>query len=261
MENVNEILNNYYSNYDEDARLTKDRSHHIEFITTVNYIDKYLKSGDRILEVGAGTGRYSLYYASKGYKVNSIELIDSNIDIFKTKIKDDMDINVEQGNALDLSRFEDNTFDVTLVLGPLYHLFTKVDKEKAISEAIRVTKKGGIIYFAHITNDAVIVSYGLRKGNLLKIPELVDENYKVKDIPEEIFSANLVDEFNCLMEKFDVKFLHNVATDGISNHLAEYVNKLTDEEYDIWVKYHLSTAERKDLLGHSSHILYICTKN
>ena len=83
----------------------------------------------------------------------------------------------------------------------------------------------------------------------------------IKYIPEEIFSANLVDEFNCLMEKFDVKFLHNVATDGISNHLAEYVNKLTDEEYDIWVKYHLSTAERKDLLGHSSHILYICTKN
>ena len=213
------------------------------------------------MEIGAGTGRYSLYYASKGYKVNSIELIDSNIEVFKTKIKDDMDISLEQGNALDLSRFEDDTFDVTLLLGPLYHLFTEEDKEKAISEAIRVTKKGGIVYLAYITNDAVILSYGLRKGNLLRIPELVDENYKVKDIPEEIFSVNLVDEFNSLMEKYDVTFMHNVATDGISNHLAEYVNKLTDEEYDIWVNYHLKTAERKDLLGHSSHILYICKKN
>ena len=104
-----------------------------------------------------------------------------------------MNIKVEQGNALDLSRFDDNTFDCTLVLGPLYHLFSKEDKEKAINEALRVTKKGGIVYLAYITNDAVLLSYGLRKGNLLRIPELVEENYKVKDIPEEIFSVNLVD--------------------------------------------------------------------
>lgn len=260
MENVNEILNKYYSEYDEETRLVKDRSHHVEFITTIEYVDRYLKENDRILEVGAGTGRYSLYYASKGYKVDSVELIQSNIDVFKTKIKDDMDINVIKGNALDLSMYEDETFDVTLVLGPLYHLFTKENKEKAISEALRVTKKGGMIFLAYITNDAVILSYGLRKGNLLRIPELVDENYKVKDIPEEIFSVNLVDEFDGMMNGFSVEHLHNVATDGISAQMAEYVNKLSDEEYDIWVKYHLKTAERKDLLGYSNHILYIARK-
>ena len=260
MENVNEILNKYYSEYDEETRLVKDRSHHVEFITTIEYVDRYLKENDRILEVGAGTGRYSLYYASKGYKVDSVELIQSNIDVFKTKIKDDMDINVIQGNALDLSMYEDETFNVTLVLGPLYHLFTKENKEKAISEALRVTKKGGIIFLAYITNDAVILSYGLRKGNLLRIPELVDENYKVKDIPEEIFSVNFVDEFDEMMNDFSVEHLHNVATDGISAQLAEYVNKLSEEEYDIWVKYHLKTAERKDLLGYSNHILYIARK-
>lgn len=260
MENVNEILNKYYSEYDEEARLVKDRSHHVEFITTIEYVDRYLKENDRILEVGAGTGRYSLYYASKGYKVDSVELIQSNIDVFKTKIKDDMDINVIKGNALDLSMYEDETYDVTLVLGPLYHLFTKEDKQKAISEALRVTKKGGMIFLAYITNDAVILSYGLRKGNLLRIPELVDENYKVKDIPEEIFSVNLVDEFDEMMKDFSVEHLHNVATDGISAQLAEYVNKLSEEEYDIWVKYHLKTAERKELLGYSNHILYIARK-
>ena len=82
MENVNEILNKYYSEYDEETRLVKDRSHHVEFITTIEYIDRYLKENERILEVGAGTGRYSLYYASKGYKVDSVELIQSNIDVF-----------------------------------------------------------------------------------------------------------------------------------------------------------------------------------
>lgn len=260
MEKVHDILNNYYSNYDEDVRLIKDRAHHVEFITTTTYIDKYLKTGDRILEVGAGTGRYSRFYASKGYKVDAIELIDSNIERFKEKITDDMDVSVSQGNALDLSRYEDNTFDVTLVLGPLYHLFTKEDREKAISEAIRVTKKGGIIHLAYITNDAVILSYGLRKGNLMRIPEIADENFKVKDIPEEIFAVSLIDEFEDTMKNFDVEKIHTVATDGITNHLAEYVNKLSDEEYNIWVNYHLKTAERKDLMGHSSHILFICRK-
>ena len=254
-------LEEYYNKFNEEKRLNS-RHGQVEFITSMKYIHDYLDSEktSKILDIGAGTGRYSLYYASKGYKVNSIELIDSNIEVFKTKIKDDMDISLEQGNALDLSRFEDDTFDVTLLLGPLYHLFTEEDKEKAISEAIRVTKKGGIVYLAYITNDAVILSYGLRKGNLLRIPELVDENYKVKDIPEEIFSVNLVDEFDEMMNSFSIEHLHNVATDGISAQLAEYVNKLSDEEYDIWVKYHLKTAERKDLLGYSNHILYIARK-
>ena len=63
----------------EDERLTKDKMHKIEFITTTNYIEKYLKPGDRILEIGAGTGAYSLYYANKGYKVDAIELSKSNV--------------------------------------------------------------------------------------------------------------------------------------------------------------------------------------
>ena len=46
--------------FDEDARLIKDKKHSVEFIVTKNYIDKYLKIGDKILEIGAGTGRYSL---------------------------------------------------------------------------------------------------------------------------------------------------------------------------------------------------------
>ena len=66
----------YKQTYDEDERLTKDKTHKIEFITTTTYIDKYLKKGDKILEVGAGTGAYSLYYARLGYEVESIELIE-----------------------------------------------------------------------------------------------------------------------------------------------------------------------------------------
>ena len=78
MDNVQSILNNYYNEYDEDGRLEKDKAHSIEFITTTKYIEQYLNEGDKILEIGAGTGRYTLYYAKKGFDVSAVELIDSH---------------------------------------------------------------------------------------------------------------------------------------------------------------------------------------
>ena len=84
---LNEILNNFYQNYcDEDTRL--DPKHRqLEFFTTDRYVQKYLKPGCRIIEIGAGTGKYSLYYAKQGYQVNSIEYVKHNLDVLKSKSK------------------------------------------------------------------------------------------------------------------------------------------------------------------------------
>lgn len=116
MSKVEEILENYYNQGKEKDRLIKDKAHMVEFLTTTRYIDKYLKKEDRILDIGAGTGIYSLYYAKKGYKIDAIELTNSNIEEFKKNIKKEMDIKLDKGNALDLSRYKDNTFDITLLL-------------------------------------------------------------------------------------------------------------------------------------------------
>ena len=144
MEKVDKILKTYYNHYEEENRFKKSNHNRLEFITTTKYIEKYLKKKDKILEVGAGTGAYSLYYAKQGYDVTAVELVEENIEKLKQGITEEMDIKVHQGNAVNLSMFADETFDITLVLGPMYHLFTKEEQEKAISEAIRVTKKGGL---------------------------------------------------------------------------------------------------------------------
>ena len=174
MNDVEEILNNYYNNYDEDSRLIRDKAHRIEYITTTKYIEKYLKKGDRILEIGAGTGRYSINYASKGYKVDAVELVNKNLEILKSKITKDMDITAIKGNAINLSMYKENTFDITLVLGPLYHLYDDIDINKALEEAIRVTRPKGKIFIAYITDDSVILSYGIRKGNLKRLKDICD---------------------------------------------------------------------------------------
>ena len=266
MEKTEKILNELYEQGVEEDRLTKDKSHMVEFLTTTRYVDSYLNEGDKILEIGPGTGIYSLHYASKGYDVSAIELIQYNLDVFKSRIEEGMKIDARRGNALDLSIYEDNSFDITLLLGPIYHLFTKEEKQKAISEALRVTKKGGKIFIAYITNDAVMVDYGLRKGNLLKIKAdkekgLVNENYKFSDVPEEVFSVMYIDDMNELMKKFDCKHLNTVAANGLSLLMRDYVNELSDEEFEVWVDFHLSNCERRELQGYSTHILHICQKN
>ena len=260
MNDVEKIINDYYNNYDEDSRLIKDKAHRIEYITTTKYIEKYLKKGDRILEIGAGTGRYSINYASKGYKVDAVELVNKNLEILKGKITEEMDISAIQGNAMDLSMYKENTFDITLVLGPLYHLYDDTDINKALEEAIRVTKSKGKIFIAYLTDDSVILSYGVRKGNLKRLKDMCDENWNIPKIKKEIFATYKIENFNKMIQEFNIKQLETIAVDGIAPNIHEYINNLNEEEFEIYLDYHLKNCKRKDLMGYSSHILEIVEK-
>ena len=171
-----------------------------------------------------------------------------------------MKINAIQGNAVDLNSLKDDIFDITLVLGPLYHLYDELDIDKAIKEAIHVTKSGGKIFIAYLTNDSVIYSYGVRKGNLKRLKEICDDNWNMPKLKEEIFATFKVDDFSKLMKKYEVKELETVATDGFAPNMADYINKMTDEEFEIFLDYHLKNCKRKDLMGYSSHILEIVEK-
>lgn len=257
----NDYLNNYYSNYNEEGRLLS-RHGSVEFLTTTNYIDRYLKPGMKILEVGAATGRYSLHYAAKGYEVEAVELIDHNIECFKGNITSDMKVSIRQGNACDLSFYQDNSFDITLILGPLYHLYTLEDKKKAVAEAVRVTKPGGIIFAAFIMNDGVILSWGLSAGNLAKgIKEgIVTDQFHCVGTPEMLFEMSTVSEIKELMGNFELDSLHIAASDGMTNHFREAIDNAEEELFEAWLNYHFYTCEREDLIGFSNHSLYVGRK-
>jgi len=254
-------LNEYYSNYDEEGRLLSKHGL-VEFLTTTRYIDKYLKTGMKIFEVGAGTGRYSLHYAKKGFYVESVELIQHNIELFRDKITADMNVQLNQGNACDLSMFDDNQFDVTLLLGPLYHMYNLEDKKKAVLEALRVTKPGGIVYIAFIMNDAVVLDWGLVSGNLARgIKDgLITDDFHCVGKPELLFEMSTVKEINALMDGFPITKLHMVASDGMTNHFRESIDESDNELFNAWLQYHFYTCEREDLIGFSHHVLYIGKK-
>lgn len=255
-------LTEYYNNYDEDGRLTSKHGQ-VEFLTTMKYINKFLQKGMRVLEVGAGTGRYSLTIAEKGFQVAAIELIQHNVDILKSKVTEKCTIDIRKGNATDLSCYNDETFDITLVLGPLYHLFSENDKKQAISEAIRVTKKGGVIFVAYCMNDATIINWGFQKGNILEGIQsgIVDRNtFKCLSNPSLLFEMYRKEEIDKLMAGYDVERLHFVATDLVTNHMRSTIDEMDEEMFQTYMNYHFSICERPDLIGITHHSLDIFRK-
>lgn len=252
------IVSEYYDEWAEELRMTRDRGRNIEFLTTMNYIKRYLKAGDKILELGCGTGVYSLNLAKEGYDITAVDISQKNLDILKSKITDGMSIEVNKMNATDLSCIPDNFYNVTLALGPLYHLFDKEDIDKVITEAKRVTKKEGFIFIAFLTKDYITIR------NCQEIFDVsvrhLNNKYKFVNSLEEIFYYFYIDEFEQLMKKHELSKLHLLTTDGISRFINAEINNLSDNGYDKYLHYIINNCERRELMGFSPHLLYI-TRN
>ena len=257
-----QALTQFYSNYDEDGRL---RSKHgqVEFLTTLRYIEKYLKPGMRILEIGAATGRYSQTFARQGYRVDAVELVQHNIDIFNQNTTPGENVTVRQGNAKDLSFFADDTYDITLLLGPMYHLFTVEEQHLALQEAVRVTKKGGILFVAYCGNDATMVQYCFGRGMLKeeKYQKLVDPvTFKAASDPAELFELYRREDIDGLIRELPVMRLHYVGTDMATNYMRDTIDSMDDDFFALYLRYHFSICERSDMVGTSHHILDVLRK-
>lgn len=255
-------LTEYYSGYDEDGRLLS-RHGRVEFLTTMRYIEKYLKPGMRILEIGAATGRYSHTLARMGYRVDAVELIQHNIDLFIANTQPGEQVTVRQGNAKDLAFIEDDTYDMTLLLGPMYHLFTVEEQRQALSEALRVTKPGGILMAAYCGNDATMVQYCFGRGMLKeqRYRDLVDfETFKASSDPAELFELYRKEDIDALMENFPAQRLHYVGTDMATNYMRSAIDEMEDDFFALYLKYHFTICERSDMVGTSHHILDIQRK-
>ena len=261
---TNPYLTDFYSHYDEDERLAS-RHGSVEFLTTMRYIEKYIRPQDRVLEIGAGTGRYSHALARRGYAVDAVELVEHNIDVFRRKISPDETISIAQGNALDLSAFPDRKYDITLLLGPLYHLYSKEDKSQALREAFRVTKPGGVLFAAHVISDGCLLDEGFHRANInvaeyVKKGLLDSKTFAASSGPEDLFELVRKEDIDALMADFPVTRIHYVASDGCALFMREAVDAMDDNTFEWYLKYHFATCEREDLLGVTSHALDIFRK-
>lgn len=254
---LNNIIN-FYNNYNEEKRLTR-KSHMPEYLLTMKYIEKYLSSGAKILEIGAGTGRYSIALADMGYDITSVELVPHNIEIMKRKVKSNHKIHIYEGNACDLSFLDSNAFDIVLLLGPMYHLFDIGEKHKAISEAVRLAKEGGVIFASYCNNDTCIYKFFARKTIITQMKKgFVTADFRAR--PKNVFELYRKSDIDNLMKGYDVERLHFVGVDMLSYVFDNRFDRLNNKEFKLYIDYLETICEREDLVGFSIHMLDIFKK-
>ena len=169
-----------------------------------------------------------------------------------------------QGNAKNLEMLEDNTYDITLLLGPMYHLFTVEEQKQALSEAIRVTKKGGVIFAAYCMIDASVLCYGFARGELQSL--IRDNRIDLTDftqIPHELDFFHLCrrEEIDALRSGLGVTQLHFAAAEGYAKHMEAALSEMDGQTYELFLRYHLATCERPDMVGISHHTIDIFRKD
>ncbi|OOM10688.1 class I SAM-dependent methyltransferase [Clostridium saccharobutylicum] len=253
-------LEKYYNKFCEDKRLTR-RHGQVEYITSMKYIHDYLENNEnaKILDVGAGTGRYSVQLANEGYDVTAVELVKHNLGVLKSK---GSAVKAYQGTALDLSRFSDNTFDMTLVFGPMYHLYKFEDKVQAMQEAKRVTKIGGIILVAYCMNEYSVLTYGFKENNIrasIDNGKLTDDFHVISEA-EDLYDYVRIEDINKLNDEAKMQRIKLIAADGPANYMRPILNAMDEETFKTFIDYHFSTCERQELLGASAHTLDILRK-
>ncbi|MBE7075300.1 MAG: methyltransferase domain-containing protein [Clostridiales bacterium] len=254
---MNEI-EKYYNKFNEDKRLIT-RHGQIEFSITMQKIQEFLKQDDKIIDIGAGTGRYSIALHDAGYNVTAVELVKKNLSMLQQK---NNNIKAFQGNALNLKKFNDESFDITLLLGPMYHLFTKEDKIRALNEAKRITKKGGYIFVAYLLTDYAILRHGIMDNNLRQSinNNKLDNNYNILSTEKDLYSYVRLPEIDEYNQEANIKRVKIFSPDGATDYIRPYINKLSEEDFNWFITYQLSNCERVDLLGASSHVVDVLKK-
>ena len=271
------IVKGFYSETEEDTRLQRSRHGQLEYATTMEYIHRFVKPGERVLELGAGTGRYSVALAKEGFDVTAVELVEENLEVLRRNAEGLLKktpgglaetagtpsghLRALQGDATDLGALPDETFDMTLSLGPMYHLYDPDDVRRAIREAIRVTKKGGVIIFAFLSVYAILFDNYLKETLHDGMEENFDEQYRTRHFAEQLFTGYDIVEFEELFRNEPVGHLATAAADTVLELAEERTDfSMSDEAFSEFFRYHLATCEKRELLGASSHLMYICRK-
>lgn len=254
-------LEKHYNKFNEDKRLTR-RHGQVEYITSMKYIHHYLKEMDnpKILDVGAGTGRYSVVLAEEGYDVTAVELVKYNLGILKSK---GSTVKAMQGNAMNLKKLDDESFDMTLVFGPMYHLYNHDDKLKALNEAKRVTKKGGIILVAYIMNEYSVITYCFKQNHIKECIEngkLTNDFHCISE-DEDLYDYVRLEDIGRLNDDAGLERIKIISADGPADYIRSVLNDMDEETFELFVEYHLATCERPELLGACAHTIDILRKN
>lgn len=268
-----ELVKKFYADLGikEWKRLIRNPYHKLEFDTTMHFLKKYLPKKGLILDAGGGPGRYTIELAKLGYDVSLLDLSPELLRIAERKIKREKVQNkvkqITQGAIDDLSMFENNNFDAAICLGgPLSHILDRKQREEAVDELIRVTRKNSPIYVSVIGRLAVCMnSINYLWPEMIEAPD-VFRRFTINGdylggygfAPAHFYSPEeLKKEF-----EYKTRILEMVGLEGIfSTHQRRYNRVYKLEKYNkiLW-ETHLKTCTDPSVVGISEHFMIICKK-
>jgi S-adenosylmethionine-dependent methyltransferase len=153
----------------------------IEFISTLRLMDKYFPTQGHICDIGGATGRYTIEFLRKGYRVTLFDLSDEEIRLASILLGK-YELRAEQlivGDARDMSMLATNTFDAALLLGPMYHIVDPEERAKVLQELKRILTPHGVAIIAYLN------SWGMLKTGVVEGPELCKDISFLRSMLEE----------------------------------------------------------------------------
>ena len=255
------ILKQYSDGIKEENRYKRSRASSLEFHYTKKHLEPYITKETKILEIGCGTGYYGMYYADKCKEYYGIDIVPSHIEIFKKKIEESGygNLTCSVGDATDIKEIEDNSYDVVLCLGPLYHLPPK-EAESVVKECYRVSKPNGIVAFSYINK------IGLYAGACISTEFTDYPNESGNKMLEDgcdfekpgLYWYTTPEDMERLAQKYGLEKIHNLGTDFYI--FMEHVNKASDEKYELIKPLYDQMVFHESCTGMSNHALLICKK-
>jgi ubiquinone/menaquinone biosynthesis C-methylase UbiE len=243
--------------------------HRTEFAVSMRaFADHLPKPPASVLDIGGGPGRYSIALAQQGYTVTLLDLSRANLDFARERACEAgvQLVDTLHGNALDLSAFPDASFDVVLLMGPLYHLIAEADRHTALREAGRVLKLGGVIACAFLMRYATAREAARSNPAMLVeqqdvIRRVLDEG--VLEMEGNFTTAYLVHptDVKPLCESHGFETLALVAAEGIISLIGEKVNETEGELWDAWVQLNYRLGHDPSVHGATEHLLYVGRKS
>jgi len=238
-----------------------------EFLITSRYLNRYIKPGDAVLDVGGGPGRYALPLAEKGCDVVLLDLADENVKFAEARAAEQgMKIQTICGDACEVDTLVEGQFDHILLMGPLYHLISESERTKAVNACISLLKPGGIIYVSFISLiSGVIYAMRLNPGLVGEASEkeffesfVNDRYYSGPAFTEAYFATQK--EILPFMSQFPLEKMHLLGQESILTPCERNIMSQPQEIIDLWIDLAEKVCEREELLSWAEHIMFIGRK-
>ena len=254
----------------EESRHRHSRANSMEFRYTKLLLEPYMTPDKNVVEFGCATGYYAGLWHDKCQSYLGVDIVQENVDFFNAKGL--CNAKARQGDATNCPEFSDNSFDVVLCLGPMYHL-PQEERALAMAEMARICKPGGLLAFAYINKAGVLMQamtnriwrhklpwykrlrrhntyYPNRKGN-----DCIFAGVNDVDNP---FFFTMPEEMEPLAAQCGLRVVQNAGVDITLN--TDQINHMDGEQYACWLEFAEYMLQFPSVTGMASHALMLCAK-